>query len=159
MRENQLKYVDAEGMRVITNSIHVAEQVKSDRDKCIVIDDQKIENLKSTAMDGVKFGKIGKGESSKIDEKKFRRSEETLCRSITKGLTRRNCEKHAMLADMEEILEQEQNVVCFDDVTGKELPWSAVRKARELELKNLRYLGVYEKSTRRRWSRSTESLQ
>ena len=48
-----------------------------------------------------------------------------------------------MLADVEE--EQEQDVICFDDITGKELPWHAVRKARELELKYLRDLGVYEK--------------
>ena len=33
----------------------------------------------------------------------------------------------------------------IDDITGKELPWRAVRKARELELKYLRDLGVYEK--------------
>ena len=32
-----------------------------------------------------------------------------------------------MLADVEE--EQEQDVICFDDITGKELPWLAVRKA------------------------------
>ena len=48
-----------------------------------------------------------------------------------------------MLADVGE--EQEQDVVCFDDITGKELPWHAVREARELELKYLRDLGVYEK--------------
>ena len=36
-------------------------------------------------------------------------------------------------------------VICFDDITGKELPWHAVHKARELELKYLRDLGVYEK--------------
>ena len=40
---------------------------------------------------------------------------------------------------------QEQDVICFDDVTGKELPWHEVRKARELELKYLRDLGVYQK--------------
>ena len=63
-----------------------------------------------------------------------------------KGLIQINCEKkHAMLADMEETRGQEQDVVCFDDVTGRELPWSAVRKARELELRYLRDLGVYEK--------------
>ena len=56
---------------------------------------------------------------------------------------KRNHEKHTMLADVEE--EQEQDVICFDDITGKELPWHAVRKARELELKYLRDLGVYEK--------------
>ena len=68
-----------------------------------------------------------------------------MCRSIMKGLTRRNSEKHAMLADVEETQGKDQDVVCFDDVTGKELPWSAVRKARELELKYLLDLGVYEK--------------
>ena len=40
--------------------------------------------------------------------------------------------------------EEEQDVICFDDITSKELPWHAVRKARELELKYLRDLGVYE---------------
>ena len=49
-----------------------------------------------------------------------------------------------MLADVEE--GQEQDVMCIDDITGKELPWNAVRKARELDLKYLRDLGVYEKS-------------
>ena len=48
------------------------------------------------------------------------------------------------MADVEE--EQEQDVTCFDDITGKELPWHALRKARELELKYLRDLGVYEKA-------------
>ena len=53
-----------------------------------------------------------------------------------KGHARRNHEKQAILADVEE--EQEQDVECFDDITGKEMPWRAVRKARELELKYLR---------------------
>ena len=48
-----------------------------------------------------------------------------------------------MLADVGE--EQEQDVICFDDITGKELPWHAVRKARELELEYLRDLGVHRK--------------
>ena len=42
MRENQLKYVDIEGMRVITNSKHVAEQIKIDKDENIVMDELKI---------------------------------------------------------------------------------------------------------------------
>ena len=50
--------------------------------------------------------------------------------------------EHAILADVEE---EEQDVIFFDDIIGKELPWHAVRKARELELKYLRDLGVYEK--------------
>ena len=154
MQEDQLKYVDAEGMRIITNIKHVAEQIKSDKDKCIVMDDQKIpetviigrkQNLKSTVMDGVKFGKVWKWKNSKIDGGIRCRSEEKLCRSKIKGMTRRNCEKQAMLANVEETQGKEQDVVCFDDVTGKELPWSAVRKARELELKYLRDIGVYEK--------------
>ena len=41
--------------------------------------------------------------------------------------------------------EQEQDVTCFDDITCEELPWHAVRKARESELKYLRDPGVYEK--------------
>ena len=40
---------------------------------------------------------------------------------------------------------QEEYVICFDDITGKELPWHAVREARELELKDLPDFGVYEK--------------
>ena len=47
-----------------------------------------------------------------------------------------------MLAEMEE---ENQDVVCIDDVAGEELPWHAVRKAREQDLKYLRDLGVYEK--------------
>ena len=82
-------------------------------------------------------------ENWKIDEEMCRRSEEKLCKSILKGLAKRSREKHAMLADVEE--GQEQFVICIDDITGKELPWHAVRKARELELKYLRDLGVYEK--------------
>ena len=73
-------------------------------------------------------------------------SEERLCKSIVKGLARRHRERHAMLADVEEEQEQEQDVICLDDITGKELPWHAVRKARELELKYLRDLGVYEQA-------------
>ena len=56
---------------------------------------------------------------------------------------KRNHEKHTMLADVGE--EQEQDVTCFDDITGKELSWHPVREDRELELKDLRDLGVYEK--------------
>ena len=38
-----------------------------------------------------------------------------------------------------------KDLICSDDITGNDLPWHAVRKARELELKYLRDLGVYEK--------------
>ena len=146
-----MRYVDAEGTRVITNSQHVAEQIKIDKSESIVMDESKVgrikrqQNLKSIAMDEVKFGKVEKLENCKVDEKMCRRSEEKLCKSIIKGLARRNQEKHTMLANAEEAKEREPDVVCFDDVTGKELPWREVRKARELELKYLRDLGVYEK--------------
>ena len=40
---------------------------------------------------------------------------------------------------------EDQRVLCIDDVTGKELPWSEVRQARTRELKYLRELGMYEK--------------
>ena len=174
MRENQLKYVDVEGMRVITNSKYVAEQIKIDKEENVVMDEPKIgefgrierqQNLKSiamdgpkfrkfrgddgkqrtkdTVMDGVKFGKVGKLENCRIDDEMQCRSEEKFCKSILKGLARRIHEKHTMLADVEE--DQEQDIICFDDITGKELPWRAVRKAREMELKYLRDLEVYEK--------------
>ena len=161
-------------MRVITNSKHVAEQIRIDKNKSTAMDGSKIrkfrrddgkqtlkdsvmdgvkfgkvgkidgkQNLKSTVMDGVKFSKVGKLENRKSDEEMLSRSEEKLCRSIIRGLAKRNYERHTMLADMEK--EQEQDVICFDDITGKELPWHAVHKARELELKYLRDLGVCEK--------------
>ena len=63
--------------------------------------------------------------------------------TILKGLARHIHEKHTMLADVEE--DQEQDIICFNDITGKELPWRAVRKARELGLKYLRDLEVFEK--------------
>ena len=165
MRENQLKYIDAEGMRVITNSMYVAEQSKIEKGENVVMDEPKIgefgrierQNLKSIVMDGVKFGKVGKLESCKIDQEMCRRSEEKLCKSILKGLAKRSREKHAMLADVEE--GQEKDVICIDDITGKELPWHAVRKARELELKYLRDLGVYEKVDEKEAWQNTGSLQ
>ena len=68
-------------------------------------------------------------------------SERRLCKSIIKGLARHNREKHAILADVEE---EEYDDIYFHDITGKELPCHAVRRARELELKYLREIGVYE---------------
>ena len=51
-------------------------------------------------------------------------------------------EQDVMLA---EVGEEYEFIKCFDDITGKELPWQAVKEAREKELKYLRDLGVYEK--------------
>ena len=166
-QKNQLEYVNVERMRIITNSKHVAEQIKIDKGRHIVMDGVKFENdgkidekknlkntvmdgdkiekdsmMKSTVMDGEKIGRMG---YDKNDGKLQCRSEEELRKSILKGLVKRNQEKHAVLAQVEETQEEEREVVCYDDFTGKELPWCAVRKARELELQYLRNLGVYEK--------------
>ena len=108
-----------------------------------VVKSGKEDEVKNVVMDVVKTGRVGKLENCKIAEEMWNQSEERFCKSIIKGLARRNRERHAMLADVEE--EQEQDVICFDDITGKELPWHAVRKARELVLKYLRDLGVDEK--------------
>ena len=62
-----------------------------------------------------KLEKVGKLENCKIDEQMWCQSEEKLCKSIF--LARRNREGHAMLAEVEE--EQEQDVICFDDITGR----------------------------------------
>ena len=162
LRENQLKYVDVEETRVITNNRCIAEQIKHDKAENVLMDGSKVggfgkvdreQKLKSIVMDSQKWQR-GQGEgcrdgwsqnwkSWKIDEEMWCQSEEKLCKSIIKGrFARRNREGHAILADVEE--GQEQDVIWFDDITGKELPWQAVRKAREPELKYLRDL-VYEK--------------
>ena len=60
MQENQLKYIDAEGMRVITNSKCVAEQIKIAKGENVVMDEPKTERivrqqkLKDIARDGAK---------------------------------------------------------------------------------------------------------
>ena len=168
LQKNQLKFVDVEGMRVVTNNRSIAEQIKSDKVENVVMDGSEVgkcekierqqklksivmdgvrsgkeDEVKNIVMDGVETGKVVKLENCKIDTEMWNQSKERLCKSIMKGLARRNRERHAILADVEE--EQEQDVICFDDITGKELPWHAVRKARELELKYMRDLGVYEK--------------
>ena len=52
-------------------------------------------------------------------------------------------ERHALLATAEGENRRAQRI---DDITGKELLWSAVRQAREQELRYLRDLGVCEKT-------------
>ena len=56
---------------MITNSKCVAEQIKIDKGENVVMDEPKIERierqkLKDIAMDGVKFGKVGKLENCKF---------------------------------------------------------------------------------------------
>ena len=101
----------------------------------------KGQKLKSIVKDGViieQVGKVGKSKNSLTEKERKGHNEEKLCKSIIKGLARRNREKHAILAEIEE----EQPVICIDDVTRKELPEHEVRKAREQELKYSRDLGV-----------------
>ena len=76
---------------------------------------------------------IGKLENCANDEETMSQNEERLCKSIVRGLVKRDHKKHTMLADVGQ--KQEQGVTCFDGIAGKELPWHAVREARELELK------------------------
>ena len=111
-------------------STDVAEQIKSDKAESVV-------------MNGVKIRKVGKLDNYQVDEELRSQSEEKLCKAIIRGLARRNREKHAISAEMEE---EEQDVRCFDDdIMGKELQWHAVRKVRAQELKYLRDLGVCQK--------------
>ena len=96
--------------------------------------------VENVAMDGRRIGRAEKVvENVAMDGVKI---EERLCKSIIKCLARRNREKYAMLAEVEE---ENQDVVCFDDISGKELLWHAVRKARGQKLKYQRDLGGYKK--------------
>ena len=96
IRQEQLRYIDVEEMRVVTNDKHIAEQIK-------------IVKMESVVMNGVRSGKVGKLEKCNSDEGMLSLNEKRLCRSIIKGLARRNHERHTMLADVEE--EQEQDVM------------------------------------------------
>ena len=95
-------------------------------------------------MDGVKID----WKSRKIEEfpKLARngkiRTKRNCASQSYKGFARRNREKHATFA---ETGEEDQHVICMDDVTSKELPWHDVRNAREQELKYMRDFGMYEK--------------
>ena len=65
-----------------------------------------------------------------------------------KGLARRNCEKHPILAEIEE---EEQDV--------KALPWHAVRKARDQELSTYVTSECMRKSLNVKPLHNTRSLQ
>ena len=52
----------------------------------------KVDKVKNVVLGGVKTGKFGKLENRKIDEELWCQSEEKLCKSIMKGLARRNRE-------------------------------------------------------------------
>ena len=55
------------------------------------------------------------------------------------------CMKHEQGAMLAEADEEHEFIYCFDDITGKDLHWQAVKEAPEKELRYLREIGVYEK--------------
>ena len=102
LRENQLQYVDVEGMTVVTNNRCIAEQIKNVKAENVVTDGSQVgeigkvgreQILKSIVMNGVKIGEFGKLKNYRLDEETRSQSEERLCKSIIKGLARRNREK------------------------------------------------------------------
>ena len=59
--------------------------------------------------------------------------------------------------------QEDQRVLCIDDVTSKELPWSEMRQARDQNLKYVRDLGVCgsvdERSSRHEMDRHNQSIR
>ena len=77
LREKQLKDIDIEKMRVITNDRHVAEQIKRDKVESVMTNGSKFgefgkvdreQNVKNVVMNGVKSGEVGKLENCQTDE-------------------------------------------------------------------------------------------
>ena len=81
------------------------------------------ELVKKIHMNEPKFGKVWKSERFGQEE----------------------CMKPEQDAMLAEAGEENEFIKCIDDITGKELPWQAVKEARAKEPKYLRELGVYEK--------------
>ena len=62
IRKEQLRYIDVEEMRVVTNDKHIAEQIKTDKLERVVMSGSKVgklgkidgkQNLKSIVVNGV----------------------------------------------------------------------------------------------------------
>ena len=86
LRKKQMKYIDVQEMRVVTNDKHIAEQIKSDSTlsarECLL--NRKVESnvmngvkskrgdlVKSIVMNGPKVGNFGKsGEGTKFEERR-----------------------------------------------------------------------------------------
>ena len=77
---------------------------------------------------------------AKLMREMWRQSEQRLFQSIFKKASRNGIVKNRRCWHM---WKKNKNKTSngFDDITGKELPWRAVRKARDSELKYLRDLG------------------
>ena len=111
LRGYQLKVIDVEGMKVVTNNRCVAEQIKSDRVESVATGGIKSVEFRNF---GIKIGKLGKSANYKTD----RSGRREIAQVNHEDLARQNREKHAILAETGE----EQHVICMDDVIGKELP-------------------------------------
>ena len=85
LRKRQMKYIDVEEMRVVTNDKHIAEQIKSDSTlparECLLnrtVESTVMDGVKSKrrdfvmniVMDGPKVGKIGKVEKEQKYEER-----------------------------------------------------------------------------------------
>ena len=46
IREEQLRYIDVEEMRVVTNDKHIAEQIKTDKMESVVMNGSKVRETK-----------------------------------------------------------------------------------------------------------------
>ena len=90
---------------VVMHGPQVGKLGKEQKLKSIVMDGVKKgrgDMVKSVVMDGVKIGNFGKIFFFKKNEEPMSQSEERLCKSIIRGLVKRNHEKHTMLADVGE---------------------------------------------------------
>ena len=93
--------------------------------------------MKKVETGGMKVGDLAKKiEMNEPEVEKFGRSVRFGQEECMKP------EQDAMLAGDGE---EDELIKCFNDITGEELPWQAVKEAHEKELKYLRELGVYEK--------------
>ena len=160
MQNWNLKYVDVARspesvLRMFTNSERLANQMKIKEIGKVEQLVQKIEMgdpkagklVRKMEMGDPKVGKIG--EVAKL-VKKIQMNEPQVgkvWKSVKFGQEEyTKPEEDAMLA---RVGEESLLLKCFDDITGKELPWQAVKQAREKELKYLRELGVYEEANER----------
>ena len=88
-------------------------------------------------MGGMKVGEL---------VKKIQMNEPTVGKVWRSGIFgQEECVKPEQGAMLAEAGEEDEFIKCFDDITRKELPWQAVKEAREKGVKYLRELGVYEK--------------
>ena len=121
----------------LQNNRCVSGQIKSAMVENVATSEVKIGDFGKVCRNWKNAKKLGNRRIPQQTRKRKDQDEEKLCKS-----TRRNCEKHAILA---EVGVEYLRVTCIDDATRKELPRHQMRQTRERELKYLRDLGVYEK--------------